>query len=240
MEFIEADGDSHEKPLRTAAPDYIEAACDSHRNLLRHLRAAAAGKLCVGAVAFGERHDAPNARAVILDLIEGGFVRKLFLEAPDLSMKLVTGDGTGYVSAYFHEKAASRADLKGDSVWKSFKQLSGRFFRRVPNRIDLYKVIKVAVANGVLVHFYDRLSEKRPDSPPAMMRRNASMGEIFKANAKADEAGVALLVGVSHLHPAPSGGVFDHTLQAQCGIGLYQVIDLSLLKLSERRELSKS
>jgi hypothetical protein len=222
---------------------FIETNCAEHKNLLHHQLVAAAAKLTQGAVVLGERHNVPYARAVVLDLITEGCVTKLFLELPDLSMKnlsMLGVSGEGYVSDYLQAKAKDNTDLTGDTVWEAFKALSRFIFKKHDNVIDVYTVIQHAVAHGVKVYFYDRLKVDKPGAPEGMQLRNEDMGKIFCTNAAADEPGVVLLIGVSHLHPTASGKVYDHTVQAQCKIGFFQVIDLSLLKPSELRALNKA
>jgi hypothetical protein len=204
---------------------FIDEFCLVNPTALREKMAVIAKKLEAGAVVLGERHTCADARAVILDLAAQGRVKKLFLEfwdttAAPLSLESVTPNGGSaeMVGEFFRKNAGK--DLEEDTTFGAFKvkfnfAMGGAKHKSAIPMLDL---IRHAVKAGVLLYPYDQYT-KDPESPENMKKRNVTMGEVFAKNAKADEAGVVLLVGSAHTNPKKhEGGTAEHTLQALCSV----------------------
>lgn len=206
----------------------IEIFCAARHNFLRMQKRWAAMKLQLGAVAFGEHHDKPDARAVIGDLILDGAVSKLFLEMGDMELSDfgIGGHGTMTMGEYLRDRTGI-ANLGDDPLWDQITPLFNILDRRHMNPISFEGLVKNAVEAGVEVFFYDTAPELKPTSQKGMKNRNRTMGEVFKAHSSASDPGAVMLIGAAHLYPTKSGGLFLHTLQQQCGIGFNYVCDLS-------------
>ena len=153
---------------------------------------------------FGERHDKPDARAVIADLIEQGRVRCLYLEVGTLS------DDTNEVSKMSEEDRGNWFMVLG---WLDSKH---------ENPIPLVELAKLAIANGAEVVAYDNAVGDQT-TMKGMRLRNATMAEAFNP-----VAGSVALVGGAHLMPQTSGGSWHDTLQGQTAVDLHdRIADLS-------------
>ena len=197
-------------------PAYVDKFGDKSKNFLRLQYELALAKVSLGAIAVGEAHDTPYARAVVCDLIEAGYVEKLFLELKSLS-----------------SEQKIRGDLLGKDVTdQQMLMLALKFMVQHDNPIPMSELLPLAVKNSVLVYCYDTAKPADPTSPQGMKERNYAMGDVFKEYAKGTEPKVVALMGRDHIRASPSGGHYQHTVQHICGIPFHHVMDLSMEKLA--------
>jgi hypothetical protein len=192
---------------------------------------AIGSQLLDGPAIIGESHTSPDARAVILDMIEAGRVRELFLELGSLQLSDlgidpsdIPGGGHDRTASDFLREHAG-ADLAGHPVWEALAE-GMQWVDVHPNAIPLAQLINKAQAAGVAVYFYDNDPSHDRASAEAMSRRNEVAGREFQRSQAIGKAGTLLLVGGDHLSAAHCGGA-DRTIQTLCGVPPLRVHDLS-------------
>ncbi|WP_273948846.1 type VI secretion system Vgr family protein [Escherichia coli] len=145
-----------------------------------------------GTLLLGEDHQHPDSRVVLLDLIAGGKVNKLFLEISDYNLRNRFVEMKGKPP----ENSAQWVDTKEliDSLVGSSE---------TENRVKMSDLIHSALAKGIDVYPMD-LACVAGGHRQAMRRRNIHMGNVYKTEATANEPGVAILVGDDHLKTFPA------------------------------------
>ncbi len=206
---------------RYVPPQRQQALAASVQSMARQLRD--------GPVIVGETHTRPEARAAILDMIDSGRVRELFVELgslqiSDLGMDTPPAGGHDRTATdYLREHAGE--NLTGDPVWEALAE--GLNWVDVhPNAIPLVRLIQSAQAAGVAVYFYDNDPARVRLGQQALERRNAVAGQQFQRSASPRHTGTVLLVGGAHLSDMQCGGA-ENTIQARCGVSPQRVHELS-------------
>ncbi|WP_105494138.1 type VI secretion system Vgr family protein [Escherichia coli] len=145
-----------------------------------------------GTLLLGEDHQHPDSREVLLDLIAGGKVNKLFLEISDYNLRNRFVEMKGKPP----ENSVQWADTKEliDSLVGSSE---------TENRVKMSDLIHSALAKGIDVYPMD-LACVAGGHRQAMRRRNIHMGNVYKTEATVNEPGVAILVGDDHLKTFPA------------------------------------
>ena len=195
-------------------PHYIQEYCGARANSMEWQFKVARRNIQLGAIALGERHGVPHARAIICDLIVAGEVGKLFLEIPDWpeeKMKTFRDDLLG-------------TDIAESQAWRNVK-FAFDYWDQKLNPIQYSMMVPLSVSQSVKVYLFDA-SVPEPTSPEGMQKRNAAMGEVFQKVSNGDEPGTVILNGFEHLRARPSGGLYEHTVQHTCGIRFQHVTDL--------------
>ncbi len=200
-------------------PARIQQHCGNRANSMEWQYKSAFRKLQLGAIALGEAHDNPCARAIIFDLIEAHLVQKLFLEMGELEEweKFRSNDKLG-------------KDIAEDEEWQQIAFVIRYLDNKWGNPVTFAELLRAAVLHNVQVFFFDNAAEPNPSTPQGMKNRNETMGAVFQEHSDGAEPGAVVLIGSEHLYPIPSGGLYEHTIQAACGIRFQHVVDLGRLK----------
>lgn len=159
-----------------------------------------------GALGIGEDHTKPDGRNLAIELIEGGYVKKLFLEFPPLD---------DWVSML--EKATEKAPQGVDAV-------RGRIGFGVIFHcsVAIEQVAAVAIVHGATVHLVDHkvaMNPTRNGTTGGMKMRNITiaqgvMGATGTQSAcEADAIGSLLLFGGAHFEGAASIVAFYQDLR---------------------------
>ena len=189
-----------------------------------------AGQLSSGPAILGEDHSRPDARAALVDLLQAGKVRELFVELPSIEMSdldpsvLPAGPLSRTVSGHLRQTAGQ--DPAPDPIWQAVVQGLGDVERRWRNPILLSDVIQNAQIAGVQVFFHDNAEPSGPLSQRLARRNERAGDEFLTRGASPDRAGAVVLVGADHLDPMQSHG---SSMQRHCGVQEVRVHDLSRL-----------
>ena len=145
-----------------------------------------------GTLLLGENHQQSDSRVMLLDLIAGGKVNKLFLEIPDYNLR----------DRFMKMKGKS---LENSAEWANTKNLIDELVgsSETENRVKMSDLIHSALAKGIDVYPMDKTCGVGAH-PKAMRLRNIHMGDIYKTAATVNEPGVAILVGDDHLKTFPA------------------------------------
>jgi hypothetical protein len=177
-----------------------------------------------GAFAFGEYHDKPDARAMILDLVSEGAVKQLFLELADPPLLDFDVDHEAKnLGPYLRSKLGEK--LKGDDVWeKAGTTFLKRIDKKHENPVGFAHLVECSVKAGVKVYFFDdAVGLYSQTGSSAIEARNKEMGKIFKKESGPKIPGAVILVGIDHLNV----NYKKHCLQYLCGLGYWNFLDLS-------------
>ncbi|WP_281988864.1 type VI secretion system Vgr family protein [Escherichia coli] len=144
-----------------------------------------------GTLLLGEDHQHPDSRVVLLDLIAGGKVNKLFLEISDYNLR----------NCFVEMKGKPP---ENSAEWATTKDLIDYLFgnSETGNRVKMSDLIHSALAKGIDVYPMDLVVAG--GHRQAMRRRNIHMGNVYKTEATVNEPGVAILVGDDHLKTFPA------------------------------------
>lgn len=182
---------------------------------------AASKHIQVGGIAIGEDHFEPHARALVLDLIDAGLVKHLYLEMPDLDTPEYGDKMT--LGLYLRQLAAEKRDVTQDGNWKFISDILTFAARK--NEVTLAQIAARAVPKGVNLYLWDEDPVKNSASAEGMKRRNlrlkAKPGESTIGSRKNE----AVLTGGEHLRGHQCGAP-ENTIQALCGIAQNAVFDL--------------
>lgn len=183
---------------------------------------AASEKIKLGAITIGEYHTKPYARAVVYDLIDAGFVKRLFIEFPDAAfVKTLRNDNLG--------KEVEQWPASGDQ--NVYNLGVGFLDRGRPNLLPMQALIQTAVSKSVKVYFYD-LYHDDPTSSQGMQARNEAMAKVFLKHTETktkSPIGAIALVGGKHLETPENDTIYTLSLQVACRIPHDHVFDLHRL-----------
>jgi hypothetical protein len=188
-----------------------------------------ATQLSDGPVVLGERHALPHARALVLDLIAQGKVKKLFVELPSYFYKSTEPDESGRRATHkkglsTHLRETAGTPLAKDKAWKQVKpELKSRSY---PNDIPMWDLVKTAKEAGVQLYFWDKFENRENTSTKSLAERNRVGAEIFLRETQSQAEGAVLLAGFGHTFPGMVGGD-KNTLQQLCGIPSERLHNLS-------------
>jgi len=198
---------------------YVDTYCKGAEGIAEVL-AAAAEKIKLGGITIGERHNQPYGRAIIYDLIEIGFVKRLFIELHDF--KPLT-------KSIRNELLGKSSDTWGDG--KLMFDIGVNFCdSQFDNPLPMLPLIQTAVSKSVKVYFYD-IPHEKPASPSGMQARNEAMAEVFLKHTVVDgeknkSVGAVALVGGEHLRTPPDDKIYTLALQTACKIPHDHVFNL--------------
>lgn len=192
----------------------------ANANLLTWQKRAAARKLATGPLFLGEHHERAAARAVLLDLIAEGSVKRLFIEAAEEATDI---PGYTNISDFLRKNAGN--DITSVDGWSELDPVIAYIDNRNANAIPLREVIVTAVAAGVAVTFFDNHVSMSRTSAKAMVGRNSVMAHTFLEHGGLEPGSVAL-VGSMHFSVS-YGNHWETTVAGACGLGFDRLIDLS-------------
>lgn len=197
-------------------------------------------QLKTGPVVIGEDHSKSYAREAIAVLIKKGYVKKLFVELPNL------GD-TNAPKAHVDLKIVKYITDSKREVNPSLNMSTRIIVNLLTSgrKIDDYPIAKLLVedalgTSGIAVYFHDvPAGEDDPNlsvingelkdrnyavSSEGMKERNKYSQKIIASNSKDGEQGVVILAGQAHLEAEQLGA---YTLQALLNISEDRVFNLS-------------
>jgi hypothetical protein len=199
---------------------YVDTHCKGAEGI-NEILAAAAEKIKLGGITIGEWHNKPYGRAIVYDLIEIGFVKRLFIELEDFM--------------------TFSKDLRNGSLGKPHEEWpqDGKFIfdmgvnlcdARCDNPLPMLPLIQTAVSKSVKVYFYDVHHDART-SPAGMQARNEAMAKVFLKHTVVDgeknkSVGAVALVGGEHLRTPPDDKIYTLALQTACKIPHDHVFNL--------------
>lgn len=188
---------------------------------------------------FGESHDQPYVRAIVMELISEQLVKHLFIEVFEfpLADKQLAGE---WLRVQITNNVSYENTINSDN----FESLAARLGRVENHRsknhdagIPWITLIKLALQNRVNLYFWDNgkmggTQRKRGHdraSPEGMeLRHKALKEEIFKAGNSVG-SGTVVIVGANHLDKSKAA----NKLAAQC-----VVPDAAAVKILERLNTS--
>ena len=199
---------------------YVDTYCKGAEGIAEVLTAATE-KVKLGGITIGEWHNKPHGRAIIYDLIETGFVKRLFVE--------------------LHDFLPITKELRNGSLGKPPEEWAqeGKFIfemginfcdSQFNNPLPMLPLIRTAVSKSVKVYFYD-IPHEKPASPPGMQARNEAMAKVFLKHTVVDgeknkSVGAVALVGGEHLKTPPDDKIYTLALQTACKIPHDHVFNL--------------